>query len=94
MLYILAHSNLPHNTILISINTRQLSQMSIHVLQSIIELKSINISESILDITVNNQFNDSENLTNQMESITKTRFFTLFCCESLNGFQVKIVVQM
>ncbi len=63
MLDIFGHSDLSHDSILITIDASELSQMSIHVLEPIIELEGIDISKPILDITINNKFNNSENLS-------------------------------
>ncbi len=94
MLDILAHSNLPHDSVLVTINTSQLTQMSIHVLEAIIKLEGINVTQTILHITINHKFNNSENLSTQVEGITETRSLTLLCGESLHWFQVEIVIQM
>jgi hypothetical protein len=68
--------------------------MGIKILQSIIELKSINISQPILDITIDYEFDHSENLSTEVKCVTETRFLALLGCESLDWFQVEVVVEM
>lgn len=43
---------------------------------------------------VHNQLCEPENLTTQMESITKPRLLTLLGGQGLDGLQVEVVVQM
>ena len=72
MLDVFAHSDLSHDSVLVTINTGQLTQMCIHVLKTIIELESINVSQTILNVTVDDKFYDSENLSTQVEGVTET----------------------
>ena len=46
--------------------------MSIKILQTICKLKSVNISKSVLNITVNDQLHYSKELSTKMESISKS----------------------
>jgi hypothetical protein len=68
--------------------------MGIKILQSIIKLKSINISQTILDITIHYEFDHSKNLSAEVKGVTETRFLALFGCESLDWLEVEIVVEM
>lgn len=63
MLDILCHSYLSHDSVLVPVNTCKLSQMSVHVLKTVVELESVNVSQSVLNVTVNDQFDYSENLS-------------------------------
>lgn len=45
-------------------------------LQSFLYLKSINISQPVLHMTVNHQFAETENLTTQVERIPKSGLLT------------------
>jgi hypothetical protein len=94
MFDILTHSDLSHNSILVPINASKLSQMRIKILQSIIKLKRINISQPILYITIHYEFDHSENLSTEVKGVTETRFLALLGCESLDWLQVEVVVKM
>jgi hypothetical protein len=52
--------------------------VSKNILQSISELEGINVTETELDMCVNNQFRKSENFTTKMKGVPKTRLFALF----------------
>ena len=80
MLQILAHSNLSHQFILVSVHSSQLTHVSKYVLQPISKLVCIYIVESVLYMTVNDQLGESENFSAQVEGITKSRLLTFFRC--------------
>jgi hypothetical protein len=92
MLDIFRHSDLPHDSVLVPVNTRKLTQVSIHVLQTVVELESINISQSELDVTVNDKFDYPKDLSAQVEGVSETGSLTLFGCEGFDWFQVEVVV--
>merc|ERR1719494_5821 len=65
-----------------------------YILDAICQLKSIDISQPILHMRIYNEFRQSQDLTAQVESISKSRFLTLLGGECLDRFQVEIVIQM
>jgi hypothetical protein len=77
VLDILAHANLTHDAIFVSIETRQLTDVREDVLQTIRQLKRIDITQPILYVRVDDQLRETEDLTHQMECITKSRLLTL-----------------
>ena len=94
MFQIFAHPDLFHQLVLVPIHARQLSNMSKHVLQTISQLEGIHIVQAVLHVRIHNQFGQPQNLTAQMEGVTESGFFTLFGRQSLDRFQVEIVIQM
>ena len=94
MFQIFAHPDLFHQLVLVAIHARQLSNMSKHVLQTISQLEGIHIVQAVLHVRIHNQFGQPQNLPAQMESVAKSGFFTLFGRQSLDRFQVEIVIQM
>ena len=94
MFQVLAHPDLFHQLVLVPIHPGQLSNMSENILQSIGQLEGIHIIQTVLNMRIHNQFRQSQNFPAQMKSITKPRLFTLFRCQSLDRFQVEIVIQM
>lgn len=72
MLNVFAHADLPHHSILVPINACKLTQMGIHVLQSVSQLEGVHISKPILNVTVNNKLNNPKNLSTKVKSITKS----------------------
>src|SRR5690606_12427152 len=91
MLQIFAHSNLSHQLVLVTVHASELTNVGKNVLKTIGQLKSVNIVETVLNMTVHNQLGETKNFSTQMESIAETRLFTLFCGQSFDGFQVKVV---
>ena len=94
MLQVLAHSNLTHEFVLVPVHSRQLPNMSKRILQPIRKLVRIHIPKPVLDMRVNNDFRKPENLSKEMERISKAGLFTLFCRQCFDGFKVEIVVQV
>jgi hypothetical protein len=94
MLQVLAHAHLPHKTIFVSIHARQLANVSKDVLQTIGQLKGINITKAILNVRVHNDLGETKNFTAQVEGVTKTALLALLGGQRLDGLQVEIVIQM
>ena len=57
MLEVLSHSNLPHQPILVPIQSSQVTNMCKDILQTICQLKCFNITKSILYMRIHNQLN-------------------------------------
>ena len=49
------------------------------VLDSIGELESVDISETVLDVCINDEFGQAKNFSAQVESISKARFLSFLC---------------
>ena len=47
-----------------------------------------------LDVHVDNELGETENLLAEMESISKTRFFTLLGGKHLDRFQIHVIIQV
>lgn len=67
MFQVLAHPNLSHQLILVSVHAGQLTDVCENVLQTISQLEGIDVIESILDVRVHYQFSKPENFTTQVE---------------------------
>ena len=94
MFQILAHPDLLHQLVLVPIHSSQLSDMSEHILKSVSQLECIHIVQAVLHMSIHDQFGQPQDLTTQMKSVAKSGFFTFFGCQSLDRFQVEIVIQM
>jgi hypothetical protein len=94
MFHILAHTYLPHHTILVPIDTSKLSQVRIHVLKTVIKLERVHVTETVLDVAVNHELDNAEDFTAKMEGVTETRFLALLCGQCFNGFKVEVIIQM
>jgi len=55
MFEILAHTDLSHQSILVSVHSGQLSYMGEYILQAIGKLESVDLGKPILNMRVNNQ---------------------------------------
>ena len=94
MFQILAHPDLLHQLVLVPIHSSQLSNMSEHILESISQLEGIHIVQAVLNMSIHDQLGQPEDLTTQMKSVAKSGFFALLGRQSLDRFQVEIVIQM
>ena len=54
MLEILAHSNLFHQLVFVTVHASKLSNMCKHVLEAISQLERVHIVQSVLDMTIHN----------------------------------------
>ena len=87
MLEILAHSNLPHELVLVSIHSGELSDVGEGELQSIGELEGVDVSESVLNVRVDDELGETENLSTEMEGVSESRLLSFLRRERLDGFQ-------
>jgi len=72
MLEILAHSDLSHESVFISVHACELSDVCEDILDTISELESIDVSETILHMRIDNELHESEDFSAEMEGITET----------------------
>ena len=66
--------------------------MSEDILKGIRKWEGIHISESELDMRIDDELGQTQNFTAQVEGIPKTRLFPLLCCER-PGMTVNTTVQ-
>jgi hypothetical protein len=110
MLEVLAHTDLSHQAVLVSVHARKLSYVGEGVLKTISELVGLYVTQTELNIQVrlskygwtinctylylpiHQQLSQPQDLTAQMERITKTRLLSFLCRESFNWLKVKVVV--
>lgn len=94
VLEILAHTDLLHKLVLVSIHTGQLTDVREHVLKTISKLESVDVTESELNVGVNNELGETKNFSAKVESVTESRLLSLLGRKSLNGLEVEIVIKM
>ena len=68
--------------ILVPVHSRQSADMSKDVLDGIGELEGINISETVLNVGIDDEFSQTKDFTTQVEGVAKTRFLSFLCCKS------------
>ena len=94
MLEVFAHSYLPHQFVLVPIHPCQLTHMSKYVLNPVCQLKSVNVSKAILHVGVNGELRKTKDLATEMKGVPESTLLPLFRCQSLDGLQVEVVVEM
>ena len=65
-----------------------------YILEAVGQLERVNVSQSILDVWIYDEFGETQDFSAQMEGVAETRLFTLFCGQCFDWFQVEIVVQV
>lgn len=65
--------------------------MSKNVLDRVSKLESINVSKPELDVSIDDEFGETENLATKMERIAETRFLALLRSQSFYWLQVHIL---
>ena len=94
MLQILRHPHLPHQLILVPIHARQCANVRKDVLDSIGELEGIDVAQTELDMSIDDELGETEDFTTKMERVSETRLLTLLCRQSLDRLQVHVVIQV
>ena len=90
MLQVLAHSNLPHQTILVPVHACELTNVVESILQTIRVLIGIDISKSELHMSINNELGETQYLSRQVECIAKSRLLSFLGGQSFGRLQVEI----
>ena len=91
---ILAHPDLLHQLVLVTVHSGQLSDMTEHVLETIGELERIDVTQSELHVGIHNELGQTQDFSDQMEGVSESRLFPLLGRQRLDGFQVHVVVQV
>mmetsp|Transcript_33281 Transcript_33281/g.109100 ORF Transcript_33281/g.109100 Transcript_33281/m.109100 type:complete len:1053 (+) Transcript_33281:4096-7254(+) len=94
VLQVLAHADLPHQTVLVPVHTGQLTDVREDVLQAIGQLERVDVAQAELHMTVDHKLCQTHDLTAQMERIAEARLFALLRREGLHRLQVEVVIQV
>ena len=94
MFKVLAHSDLFHQLVLVSVHSCQLAHVSEDVLKTIRQLERIHVVQTVLDVRIHDQLGEPQDLPAEMEGITETGFLALLGRESLHRFQIEVIIQM
>lgn len=87
MLQVLTHPNLSHQFVLVSVHTGQLTNMSKSELKTIGKLEGVDVSESILNMRINNKFGESEDFSTKMEGVSESGLLPLLRSKGLDRLQ-------
>ena len=63
MLQVLRHAHLPHELVLVPVHTRQGSDVREDVLNGVGELEGVNIAETELNVSVDDELGETKNFT-------------------------------
>ena len=66
-----------HELVLVSVHTRERTDMSKNVLQCVRKLERIDIAETVLNVSIDNEFRETQDLSTQMKRVSETRLLTL-----------------
>lgn len=94
MFQVLAHSDLPHESILVAVHARQLPDMVEGVLKAIGELVGIEVPQPVLDVRVDDQLGEAEDFPREVERISEAGLLPLLGGEGLGRFEVEVVVKV
>lgn len=67
MLQILAHPDLPHELVLVSVHAGELADVREDVLQPVSQLERVHVVQAVLDVRVHYQLCETEDLAAQVE---------------------------
>jgi len=63
-------------------------------LKTIGKLESIDVSESVLNVRVDDEFRETEDFSTQVESVSESRLLSFFRGKGLDGLQIHVVIEM
>ena len=90
----LAHPDLSHQLVLVSVHAGQLPHMGEGVLQAICQLEGVHVPQPELHIRVHHQLGQPQNLSAEMEGVAEAGLLALLGGQGLHGLQVEVVIQM
>ena len=82
MLEILAHPDLSHEFVLVSVHAGEGTNMCENVLECVGELECIDIAKTVLNVGVHDELGQTQNLTAKMEGIAEPGLFAFLRGES------------
>jgi hypothetical protein len=94
MLQVLAHSNLSHELVLVSVHASELSHMRKDILQGISKLECISITEPVLHVRIHNQLCQAQDFPTEVESVAEPGLLSLFRGKRFYRLQVEVVVEV
>ena len=57
-------------------------------------LKRVHVAKAILHVRVHNELHEAKDLATEMKGVAESRLLPLLGCESLNGLEVEVVVEV
>lgn len=94
MLQVLTHTDLSHQAVFVSVHTSKLTNVGKNVLQTVSQLECIDVTETILDVRIDDQLGQAKNLTTQVEGVTETRLLSFLGRQGLYRLQVEVVIKV
>lgn len=94
VLEVLAHADLAHEAVLVSVHAGELADVREDVLEAVGELEGVDVAEAEVDVGVDDELREPEDLATQMEGVTETRLLALLGGERLDGLEVEVVVEV
>ena len=94
MFQIFGHPDLLHELVLVSVHSRELTDVGEEILQSVRKLESVDVTKSELDVRVDDELGQSQDFSAEMEGVSESRSLSLLGRECLDGLQVHVVIQM
>jgi len=94
VLQVLAHPDLTHQPILVPVHASQLPDVGERVLQAIRQPIRIDVTHAELHVRIDDQLGQTQNLSDEMESVAEATLLPLFRRQGLGRLQVEVVVEM
>ena len=94
VLEVLGHPHLPHQSIFITVHPCQLAHVRKDVLEAVSELEGLDVAKAILNVRIYDQLGEAKDLSAKVEGIAEARLLSLLSCQSLDRFQIEVIVEM
>lgn len=72
MLQVLRHTDLPHELVLVTVHSREGTDVGEGVLQSVGELEGVDVAKTVLDVGIDDELGEAEDFTTQVECVSES----------------------
>ena len=83
-----------HKLILVAVHTGKLAHVVEGIKNTICELEGIDVTQTVLNLGIDDKLSQAENFTHQVESISEARLLTLLGGQCLNRLQIEVVIKV
>lgn len=87
MLEVLAHPDLPHELVLVTVHARELTDVGEGELETVGELEGVDVAEAVLDVRVDDELGEAEDLATEVEGVSEAGLLALLGRERLDGLE-------
>lgn len=94
VLQVLAHADLAHELVLVSVHAGELADVREDILQSVGELEGVGVAQAVLHVGVDDELREAQDLAAQVERVAEAALLALLRRQRFDGLEVEVVVEV